>query len=370
MDGRRKLTKTLLKRNKYFTLYIVMFNMTKYLDYAILSVAFLAILPSCTSTSSEPDEPGSANELKFAVVEDTRASLVTNTTIRNESFAVYGDMKLTSSSDTPTVIFDGTEVAYNNGSWGYANVQYWFPLHTYSFVALHPYSALQTNISDINFGSSNLSFTYNYPDNYSDAVDLLTATHRRSYTTGAGHAVAFDFSHIMARLNFVIKIDQSLGSSVKITHLSLKNIGQSASYSISPAVLQSGETNDYIGGTWTDPTDKTKTLFDISYDDVAVQSGTSYEFFPAETNPLLIIPQNVSANVEVEVTFQKDGDTSPTTASAQLYTTTVTAHNGVWQRGRTYTYTFSIGDNNYIVFGEPTLQDWNDAEGGNYIISN
>ncbi len=339
------------------------------LTYYTCVVGTLLTLAACVSGSSNNDEPQSDIEVKFLATESTRSSLVNNTTIHNESFAVYGDMKLSSSTELPTVIFNGTEISYNNGAWSYADIQYWRPLHTYSFVAIHPYPSLNSNISDINFDHSTLSFTYTYPADYSQAKDILTATHRRNFSESTLHPVAFDFSHILARLNFVVSVDPSLGAAVSIKHISLRNIGNTASYSIAPAVLQSGETNDYIGGTWTEPTSKTNTLFDIEYADLTVANGSSYEFFPASLNPLLIIPQRVSTDVEVEVIFQKDGDTTPTTASARLYNTTVTAHNGVWQRGRSYTYSFSIGDNDYIIFKEPTLQEWNDAEGGNYIIS-
>ena len=40
---------------------------------------------------------------------------------------------------------------------------------------------------------------------------------------------------------------------------------------------------------------------------------------------------------------------------------------GGYQPSRTYRYSFTIGPDQYILFSLPTIQDWEDAEGGNYL---
>lgn len=343
--------------------------MTKYLDYAFLSVALLAALPACTSASSEADEPDSATELKFAAVEQTRASVTSNTTLTDKPFAVYGDMVLSASSNNPTLIFNGTQVTHNGTSWNYDQPQYWFPGHTYSFGAVHP--AESSCVSDISFENSALTLTYNYPGNYKDAVDLLTSVHRRSYTYGTGHLVTFNFRHALARMNFTVKVDQAIHTPITITHLSFKNIGLSSSYTVASASMADNEeTDDYVGHSWSQPTDQTAVLFDID-EHVTINQGETYEFFNASENPLMLIPQPVSEKAEIEITYYKGDDSENTiTATAKIFVTTATAHNGTWLPGRSYTYSFSIGATDLILFGVPTVKEWRDEEGGNYVITN
>ncbi len=344
-----------------------MVKMKKYLVYAFLSAVFSTALQGCTSTSSEHEELASATELKFAAFEDTRASITTNNSIKESSFAVYGNMVLTASSNNPTIAFDGTKVTYNGTNWQYENIQYWMPGHTYSFGAIHP--AENSNVKDVSFENGTLNFTYNYPEDYRDATDILTSVHRRSYTFGTGHPVAFNFRHTLSRINFIVKVDQSLSTPITIEHLSLKNVGLSSSYSVTSASLSdSGETDDYIGHKWSEPSDQTGILFDINTP-VTIQPGETYEFFKPIENPLMLIPQSVSEDAEMEITYLKGDDTTPINASAKIYITTVTAHNGIWQPNQSYTYSFSIGATDFIIFGVPTVNAWNEEEGGNYVIT-
>ncbi len=332
--------------------------------FAILSIssATLAVCVSCTSTSDEPD---AATEVKFRTSGVSRSTLITDQSIINNPFAVYGDMVISSSSSaTPTVVFNGTEVKYNNGIWNYDATQYWYPSHTYSFVALYP--AAPAGIAAINYSENSLSFIYNYPDEYNEATDMLIATHRRVYELGTAHPVAFNFGHIMARINFIVKVDPAFTNSVTIQSLTLKNVGNSATFTIKPADVSSGETDDYYGGKWTEPETATFTLFDVK-EPVEVASGDSHEFFPALTNPLLVIPQPVNQDIELEVKYQSGGVSH--TGATKLFSTAVTSHSGLWLGGKSYTYTFSIGVNEFILFGTPAIQDWDEDEGGNYIIT-
>ncbi len=341
--------------------------MTKYLDYAFLSAALLAALPACTSTSSDPDEPVSATELKFAAVEDTRASITTNDKLINSPFAVYGNMVLTGSSNNPIVIFNGTNVSHNGSSWEYDDPQYWFPNHTFSFAAIHP--ANNEQITDISFQNGRLSFTYNYPEEYKDAVDILTASHKRVYASGPTSSVEFNFSHALARLNFIIKVDPAISGKVKITHLDMKNVGKNATYSFSLPSLTSGQTNDRINPTWSEPESQTETLFEITAP-VEVEAGKTHEFFSISStpNPLFVIPQNVNEDTEINITY-KINDGSEVNATAKIYSTTVTSHSGRWQEGRAYSYSFSIGATDFILYGIPSVTEWDKDDGGNYIVA-
>ncbi|MDE6394659.1 MAG: fimbrillin family protein, partial [Duncaniella sp.] len=213
--------------------------------YVSVFVPLMGAMSACTSDSEATDAIDQGHGVTFTAREASRSTLISNSNITDNAFAVYGDMVLTSSASTatPTVAFDATRVTCTDGKWSYDNQQYWFPSHTYSFVALYPADA---NVSDINYQNSRLSFTYTYPDEYTQATDLLVANHRRRYTSsGTATPVAFDFRHLMARLDFVANVDPAIGNgSVTIHSISLRNVYTQATYTVLPAPTAS-QTDDW-----------------------------------------------------------------------------------------------------------------------------
>lgn len=342
-----------------------------------MAAGLLSALAACTSTGSSADEPADAVAVKFRAYTDSRgASVADNNTIKNTPFAVYGDMVLTSApaSTAPTVIFNGTPVRYStaDNAWQYDDPQYWFPSHTHSFVAIHPNPTTVANLTDLQYQNNRLSFKYTIPD-YTNATDLLSATHRRNYTGGSAQPVAFNFAHILSRLNFIADVYPAFGegNTITIEKLSLHNVSNSATYAIAPAAILSGSlSTDDLDATsgWnnfeTIPEDHP--IFELNTP-VAINGGKTHEFFPID-NPLFIIPQNVPENIEVRITY-KEGNNAPKSMTAKIYTSTVTGHNGLWLAGKSYTYTFSLGVDDKIIFQVPRVDPWVNAEGGNYIIS-
>lgn len=354
-----------------------MFN--KFTLYVSVLVPLAGAMSACDSESSTTDIIEQGTGVTFTAREASRTTLISNSTISQNSFAVYGDMVPTASAstDAPTVVFDGNEVIYGNGAWSYANPQYWFPGHIYSFVALYP--ATYNNVSDLIYQDSRLSFTYTQPDDYTRAIDLLIANHRRRYTAaGNGSTVAFDFRHLMSRLDFVANVDPSIGTgSVTIDSITLRGVNTKAIFSIIPASLSNGQTQtiDYSEGSWTGHSmpDTIFTLTPALTLPKTDNNGTAYSehLFPNPSDPLLIIPQDVPADVEVKIDYTRITEGSNPqrkTVVSKLFTTSVTAHNGVWEPAKSYTYTFTIGVDDLIIFSSPTVQGWSESEGGNYII--
>lgn len=336
----------------------------------MLTAAAIGTLASCTS-SSHDDELQSNLEMKFEARQSSRASLVTKTNITDNDFSVFGDMvKSATPTATPRIVFDATEVSYTDGQWKYANTEYWFPDYTYSFVALYPaynQDDENSNVTNLTYENNRLAFTYTQPADYKQATDILTATHRRRYQAGNPHSVAFNFDHTMARLNFTAIVDQTIAAGMVIDRFSLTNIRTQATYEITPAALGTlTETDDYVGGSWT-LTDQKGTLFDIT-PNVTIEKAESHNFFPADSDPLIIIPQAVPNDMVVEISYHRANSSTIITATASLFNVAIGAHGGVWQPGKSYSYSFTLGATEYIVFNAPTVQSWNEAEGGNYVI--
>lgn len=206
-----------------------------------------AIFSSC---DSEPVATGS-DELQFGVSEVTRASATDASNITVSPFIVFGDMHPTSSPSFLTSILDGTVVSHVDGSWVYSGTQYWFPDHEHSFVAVHPASVITGG--NYQYSDSRLSFSYDYPQDFRQAADILVATHRRIYEEKPKkktYPVSFRFHHLLSRIQPEVKIlDPSiLKCQVVITGITFKDYSSSATYNVTPAPLVGNSIQTDDGG--------------------------------------------------------------------------------------------------------------------------
>ena len=324
---------------------------------------------ACSSQSQSADEIASGSEMRFLANTDTRAAVVNSSTIKDTPFEVYGEYISTSDpASSHTQLFDATPVTFTDGAWTYGTPEYWMPGNTYSFIAMHPAVAVEglTN-KEYTLDSQQLSFTYTLPSDYTKTTDLLTAVHRRQYTLGATPTtpVSFNFAHALARLNFIVNVaaigQNNTTSSVLITNLTLKNISNSATYTISPAPLGSNHENYDFVAEWSNHSEATAPLFDYK-----PNAGNGVN------NAVLAIPQLLTSNLEITITYIRTVNGTPQdpeTVTGNLYSVALTNHGGRWSVGQSYTYSFTLGGEEHIVFNTPVVTPWHEDEGANYIIS-
>ena len=332
------------------------------LKYTAMALA-VSLLPAGCATATSEDEPQQGAEMRFTAAEASRSSLVTTETMNR--FSLYGNMVSTSSPSTPAIVFNNTPVTQNDGLWTYDNVQYWIPGQTYSFAAVH-FPSTET-ITNLTYSADQLTFRYTAPADYKTAPDILTAAHRRIYESPAT-PVAFSFGHAMARLNFVANVDPAVqNSQIVIDRIVIRGIASRANYTHQAATITGGakQTSDLAGTPWT----VSSTPARISYTKepgVMVSSGESVSLFDATADPLLIIPQTVTSDLEVELTYTRVGG-STTVVRGRLRTAAST-HGYVWSAGRNYTYSFTLGVDDFLIFNDPDIKGWDEDEGGTYIV--
>ena len=329
--------------------------------YTTITIAASSLMAACSSTASEADELESGLEVRFTAADASRSALVKIDDLAK--FEVYGNMVSSSSTtSTPSEVFKATPVTKTDGKWVYENTQYWMPGQTYSFVAISTPST--ENITNLSYSADKLTFNYTAPADYTTVPDILTAAHRRKYEKPAT-PVAFNFGHIMARISFVAKVDPSIpNQTLSIDRIEVKGIASRATYSLQPAPLgTASQTSDFVAPTWT----ISGTPARISYTKnpgETITTGGSTELFPSN-DALLIIPQNVTSDIEVELTYSRGG--TPTTVSGRLRIASST-HGYAWAVGRSYSYSFTLGADDYLIFEEPAIKAWDEDEGGNYIV--
>lgn len=221
------------------------------LKYLGLLSCVACLATSCSSDIPDIEEVGKGPAMSFAVADLTRAT-VTNSI---NKFAVYGDMKLPGDKNSsPLIVFNKTEVTYTDNGWKYAGIQYWYPKHEHSFVALIPVSVLDASASTRYF-DSRLTFTYSIPTSGNgiladrgDVTDIIAATHRRLYSeSDIITTTTFRFGHIMSLINVAPQLDDNEMNPdeiLKIHKLELLGFSTIAEFTVLPAELQSNRQTD------------------------------------------------------------------------------------------------------------------------------
>ncbi len=279
--------------------------------YHPLLTASLCLMASCAS--DVPETPVPEDEVRFETFVTSRSTLTTNDNLRNNSFAVFGDLKseTAAASDAPLCIFNNCEVKYTDGYWKYAHAQYWFPNHEHSFVALHPANA--SCVSHIQYSNNQLNFTYTSPlDDYKKASDLLVAAHRRNYVEGQAKAapVRFRFDHILSNVNIRVSYyNPNKGARpLSVNSIAFKNIPVAATYSIAPAKLAGNfSTYDYANNLslFEGLTITGKDNLNIEFNGADARNilpdGKPYDLFSGH-DALLLLP-NPDASIEMAVSY-------------------------------------------------------------------
>lgn len=351
--------------------------------YLLIGLPLLGALTACSSDSGSEVSPADKAAVQFRAADVlSRATVTTNDNLTSHNFKVWGDKVSNSQASTtaPSTLFEGVEVSYSGSAWSYSDQQYWFPGNTYSFVALHPSDA-----ADANYENSGIKISYEYPNAapdadpnpYKDVKDIVVATHTRKYEFGKGkNTVDFRFRHIFSRLNFVAIYDNSSpdNSGVTINWITLRGVGTKATFAIAPATIASSEpvgtmTDD--AGTasasmWSTPT-ATGTIFYSKSGVTLNATNNRHEFFPVGSDPLMVIPQTLTGEVEVVINYTPSNQ-APKEVISYLLPAAVASHGGIWLPGQSYTYSFTVGADEIIIFNTPVMEEWNESEGANFII--
>ena len=246
----------------------------------------------------------------------TRADYSSGNTV--ESFKVYGTATGTGSLAGNTVqIFNGANVTrgnkVNGEAWDCdATAQYWLPNVEYNFAAIVDGEAAAT---------TTLPATINHTVADGEAnKDLLYAT--ATVTTNANAApsgvntngvVAFNFSHLLSKIQF--KIKNETNQTYRVTSIAVTGVAEDGAYAVS--------TN-----TWTKSGNDTTNL---TFGTATVAGGATVA--ASETRQILPVAQDLAVTITYEVldgnsnvvgTLTKSGTISQTFVGNTVYVVTAT----------------------------------------------
>lgn len=322
-------------------------------------IAAATCTASCTS-DPEPEALEWGEEMQFEAMEApvSRTVLSTTANLKDKPFMLFGEVNRTGVFYQGLQrIFNGATVTYKNNKWTYDTPIYWLMGQEHSFVAIHP-ANIQEISGEIKYSDSRVSFEYETPDStYKESTDILVATHRRKYSLDNAGAVKFGFKHILTRLNIAPAIDEVLmyedekdivkypyneSEYIQIHRIELYGLRTKAKFSFASAPLQRGEVlTDERTETYDLDEESVKDIkLDFRDDTIKVTNNKENVAVFDDKNALLLLPQKIDDRVYAILYYTVNGDHTENKYIRKI--TLPLSGIGEWERGKSYTYKFSI----------------------------
>lgn len=335
----------------------------KFIRFCRLAVIVLW-LPACTETSVDiinGDVTGDAR-IGFGTPGMTRAAGVVNDFTAGSAFSVWSWYV---PADADSEVFRAATVSTPDGStWGYEGTRYWKAGRTYSFYALYPTSGELTSDGAVVSAGYEADGTLSL-EGFDATVgyDLMAAS-ARDMSGDTPEIVPLGFKHLLARVEFVGKrsvATEDLEGFVPRIH-SIRLYGMYKSGNFSAKVTDVMDNAEILAG-WSFPDGSLRTTSEhpfASYDKVqeVTTDGVS-------TVDVLLFPQNIDREYCLEVTYSSD-EAGHDVRRSEVYLASLPL--AVWEAGKHYRYTFTISDNDRILFDTPTVNAWTEAVGGIIIV--
>jgi putative uncharacterized protein (fragment) len=257
----------------------------------LAAVAALAIV-GCTQ-NEEIEKAGEKAEINFGTVvkNSTRAAITDDAVLKKSGFTVYayntGTKKMADIAakglDTPFM----SKVAATHDEvkgWELANGPYYWPFS--DKVQIFAYATVEGAEYKLNDADIYPTITYSVKSNASEQVDFVVA--KLIDQEKSDVAVNLSFSHALTQVNFSAK-GSSDDFTYTITSLTIGGIAGSGTYS-------------FAGNEWIVGSDLTATYTYPITKDIQV-SGTTVKDLKLEDGALMLIPQDMTADTKVVVSY-------------------------------------------------------------------
>lgn len=238
---------------------------------------------------------------------------------------------------------EGQEVEHAGGAWTYSPVRYWVMGAKYDFYAVHPAEVTGVMVRDGGIEIEGFDATKGH--------DLMAAT-----ASGISYAevskiqpVALNFKHLLARVELVGKLD---GQSAEIVPGMAAKVEEASLYGM-PG------TGDYVGGTWGGFGVATTAEAPFAS---GVEQDLTVEGISVFEEDVLLFPQQVERDFAIYVRYSVNG------GEMQEQIIPLNGLVGEFVAGKYYRFTFTVIDEDHILFAPPTVNNWNEATGGIIVV--
>ena len=355
--------------------------MKRVLRTCLAAAAIMAGPTACVNHESTPDDSGLPGAIAFGVSPSSRAVIDDATQIGAFHVWAYhygeGNTDVTDVFDSgeEETVFDVQEVTKVDNRWVYEPLRMWEKGVTYNFYALYPTDEkheglvptaegtlpyLSIAMHDASFGSGSKE----------TMIDLMMGVAKglKYDETAGAQPVELAFHHLLAQLRFVGKRHAATEGIAEETFkpvvISMKLYGMYTEGSFSSEHFDEGDVTSIRGG-WKTPSmeQEDETTANNPY---AEHEGTVE--LSMEGNVLMeaitVIPQRLEPNFYLDIAYSTDGGTTVRHQQVQLISLLLTT----WEAGQVYTYTFTVSDDERILFDTPTVNAWEEAAGGIIIV--
>lgn len=235
-------------------------------------------------------------------------------------------------------VFDGSDIVFGTNA-SYTTNQYW-TYNSYNFYAVYPKNTSATyNVANNTFTISN----YNVKDNQD--VDLLISTVEDHEYPKNGSVVNLNFKHALVQVVVKAKKDEGAGN-ITVTSVSLYGMPTEGRYSSTSGAWSFSAYSDV----------DTKFYNSSSFEKELTTSATNM------MDALLMFPTSfISTTYMLHVGYKIGGQAFD--KDIQLSAASIDK----WEAGNVYSYTFTVIDENKIIFDTPKVVPWT-ASNGNVII--
>ena len=288
----------------------------------------------------------------------------------HNTIAVYGVKE----NVTVQTVFNNVTLTHTTpggtpNDWAYSPLRYWDKQATYEFIAFAPAAAPmayelhtdgkvtggQFKTSDpytlvgqnLQSGTSNAEIYTGFTGGTGKDTDIMLAPMVPANGTTKG-IVNFNFYHILSKLNVAVKLNASLGSSVKVKNITITGLKDTGTYT------------DAAG--WTAASTLSDPDYKLQFSNatgVEVSSASSLYFIES-----LVMPQAMAGTLNMEYTISTGGYSETyyyAQSLADIFTTTT------FDKGSNYTITFTISPS--VITFDAKVSNWATGENAGVNIN-
>lgn len=304
------------------------------LRFAITALLLAGLVVSCSKndilSSPDTDSP----EIDFSIPSLSRAVVTSSNDM--SAFDVWGWYSPTSGAGTATKVFDARKVTNTGSGWKYDIPERWQQGNTYRFYAVYPSAGNESKYETASCTESGYLTITNF--DCSHAVDLMTASEKvECPENGYPGKVTMKFSHELAKLNFIVKSENTIA-----TITSFKVYG----------VNYKGTLTKSSTATWNQVTTATQDKTPYTYTD-SFEFNTTNGWEKDIFGDVLLIPDSDLTGAKLEITYKYPGETDGATTSV---IDLETSQSPSWVAGQSYKYTLTIKGGSLSV--NVTVNPW------------
>ncbi len=323
--------------------------------YILLSAVFA--LMSCNREELQPANGAYPMCFNVGLLTKARANSVDDLKIAGSSMALCGTID-------GEKLFEAQTVSWNNsgaGAWTYTPIKYWKASSSYKFRAVWPSSA--GTYTDGLTGNDAVIAGFTVSNTVNSQTDLLMSD-LESVTTPASISsqpdVTLRFRHILSKVIFKVRKASAAqdDDEFRIVEFSVTGMKNKGTF-----------TGSSTSGNWnyTGATTLTCTQSYEGSDYPVINKGDWADSRLIWPDGLLLLPQPITGDVRVNITFSVKHDGKTTTKSLSPSLPTPEGSTG-WEQGKIYIYQLDINQQYNIIFATPIVESWGTEQPSGTVI--